>query len=222
MKMKNTSILALSLSLVSPGFAAVLITPTGVTSITDSSDLFKVGDGGLINNSLIGTPATLANYTTTTHVNVTSGSVGWVTADPAPAGGDYFGPGENNPNPVLTFALDQTYTLTDFVFWGYFNGGTGNEAKAFTLEFSTTGTSGTFSGTTPLTQPTAVGTGNPATLNFAAVNANAVRITITDNQGGIDRVGLGEVKFIGSAVPEPSSTALLGLGGLALILRRRK
>jgi hypothetical protein len=33
---------------------------------------------------------------------------------------------------------------------------------------------------------------------------------------------LTEVDFEGSAVPEPSTTALLGLGGLALILRRRK
>ena len=31
-----------------------------------------------------------------------------------------------------------------------------------------------------------------------------------------------EVDFEGSAVPEPTTTALLGLGGLALIMRRRK
>jgi hypothetical protein len=33
---------------------------------------------------------------------------------------------------------------------------------------------------------------------------------------------LTEIDFEGTAVPEPSTTALLGLGGLALILRRRK
>ena len=33
---------------------------------------------------------------------------------------------------------------------------------------------------------------------------------------------INEVEFTGTAVPEPATTALLGLGGLALILRRRK
>jgi hypothetical protein len=39
-----------------------------------------------------------------------------------------------------------------------------------------------------------------------------------DNRG----YKLDNVLFTGTAVPEPSSAALLGLGGLALILRRRK
>jgi hypothetical protein len=37
---------------------------------------------------------------------------------------------------------------------------------------------------------------------------------------GIGRAGMMSIEF--SAVPEPSSTALLGLGGLALMLRRRR
>ena len=41
------------------------------------------------------------------------------------------------------------------------------------------------------------------------------------NYGDSDYVGLSEIRF-SSAVPEPTTTALLGLGGLALILRRRK
>lgn len=38
----------------------------------------------------------------------------------------------------------------------------------------------------------------------------------------LDKWGLTELAIEGTAVPEPSSIALLGLGGLALILRRRK
>jgi len=37
-----------------------------------------------------------------------------------------------------------------------------------------------------------------------------------------DKWALTELAMEGTAVPEPSSTVLLGLGGLALILRRRK
>ncbi len=52
-------------------------------------------------------------------------------------------------------------------------------------------------------------------------NARLVRIQALDTHGSTG--GLAEVQFGGtSAVPEPSSIALLGLGGLALILRRRK
>jgi hypothetical protein len=43
----------------------------------------------------------------------------------------------------------------------------------------------------------------------------AIRIDGVGNEGVIDNVQV-------TAVPEPSTTALLGLGGLALILRRRK
>jgi len=43
-------------------------------------------------------------------------------------------------------------------------------------------------------------------------------VVITDIAGG----GVGRDTIILNVVPEPSSTALLGLGGLALVLRRRK
>ncbi len=42
-----------------------------------------------------------------------------------------------------------------------------------------------------------------------------VKYTATENGVGVE-----DIRF--SEVPEPSSTALLGLGGLALVLRRRK
>ena len=60
-------------------------------------------------------------------------------------------------------------------------------------------------------------------FGFSGVeDARYVALRPTSNFGG-DRYGLGEVRFADvTVVPEPSSAALLGLAGLALILRRRK
>lgn len=55
--------------------------------------------------------------------------------------------------------------------------------------------------------------GNDLVLRFANVSNNGG--DFNHNQTIIDNVSV-------TAVPEPSSTALLGLGGIALILRRRK
>ena len=55
-------------------------------------------------------------------------------------------------------------------------------------------------------------------IDYTRNYLNGVINTATFTIGG--ETGSGYVKF--SAVPEPSSAALLGLGGLALILRRRK
>ena len=49
-------------------------------------------------------------------------------------------------------------------------------------------------------------------------NARYVRVTTYSTDWSM----ISEVDFNGDAVPEPTTTALLGLGGLALILRRRK
>jgi len=196
--------------------AATLITPTSVTASAVTTEFFPASN--LINSSGLPSAPTIGDYATMSQTGTSDVSRAWVTNDPGAGGGDYFldGPG----NPVMTFDLGSALDLTDFVYWGYNNGGTGNEASDFTLTFSTDNVS--FGSSVAFDQSgSPMGLGAPATLSLGStINAQYVRVEMTDNQGGIDRVGLGEVRFI--AVPEPSSAALLGLGGLALILRRRK
>ena len=95
------------------------------------------------------------------------------------------------------------------------------------ISFSTNGGT-TFSNTlqdvafTPY--PLATTSATSETQTFAAVNGvTHIRLTDINNAGdpGDPYVGFSEIRF-GGAVPEPTTTALLGLGGLALILRRRK
>jgi hypothetical protein len=54
---------------------------------------------------------------------------------------------------------------------------------------------------------------------LAATEGEDLNLKITGSGAG---VGIDNVSLEVNAVPEPSSAALLGLGGLALILRRRK
>lgn len=58
-------------------------------------------------------------------------------------------------------------------------------------------------------------TGNAFIDDDSAVEPQTVKYTALENGVGVE-----DIRF--EAVPEPSSTALLGLGGFALILRRRK
>ena len=54
------------------------------------------------------------------------------------------------------------------------------------------------------------------------VTTSGIRLYITDPESSQNYVRFSEILVQGTAVPEPTTTALLGLGGLALILRRRK
>jgi len=60
-----------------------------------------------------------------------------------------------------------------------------------------------------------------STVALGGISAQYIGIEITSMHGVDDRMAIGQVEFT-AAVPEPTTTALLGLGGLALILRRRK
>ena len=59
------------------------------------------------------------------------------------------------------------------------------------------------------------------TATYMLYGVDALRFTY-DELSGTDRMVLQEIDVFGVAVPEPSSTALLGLSGLALLLRRKR
>lgn len=56
--------------------------------------------------------------------------------------------------------------------------------------------------------------------NLAASTGQTLRMTVADSDEAAPQAALASITY--DVVPEPSSTALLGLGGLALMLRRRR
>ena len=70
------------------------------------------------------------------------------------------------------------------------------------------------------------GSGQSNELNtyiiFDSVQSGATKIEVIGSNGNNSSWGFDEIEVYTGVVPEPSTTALLGLGGLALILRRRK
>ena len=192
--MKTSSCLAtasLALLLAAGSARALeIIHPSGVSSSTSPTDFFLAAhlvDGSGL--SLTPTPSSLG-----THAAV-SPSNAWVTQAYLP---DYYaGPGAL-PAPVLTFTLPSAKLVSELVIWGY---GNKNEAKDFEVTFSTDGT--TYGDTETVTSP-ALLSENALRLPFPGGThlATHVRVTVTDNfydggEGGGDRVGLGEVRFIG-------------------------
>ncbi|MCH5378293.1 MAG: hypothetical protein JJ992_30420, partial [Planctomycetes bacterium] len=177
-----------------PISSPLLLTPTAVSSITASGsqpDLYAVSR--LIDNSgLNGTPEE-NNYGQLTHANVNS-SNSWVTDDFFP---DYYTGG--GIVPQLTFDLGGVYNLSDLVVWNY--SVLGNATRQVQVEFSTDGVGGDFSDPVVIEVPQQAGVAHTLSLG-GTYEANAVRLTVTSNWTGFgaggDRVGLGEVKFVGT------------------------
>lgn len=159
---------------------------------------------------------------------------------------DYFDTGFGSTNqPSAIFDLGVDSFLSSIVLWQYQNDGgasfaVGNHTRTVTLQFNTSAQgTGSFSGpvTTLTMLPVTDGDGIPSNdlggINSAQVfglagMARYARLTITDNYrgfqgitGGGDRAGLGELRFVGEAVPEPGTAALGVLAGFTLLRRRR-
>jgi hypothetical protein len=195
-KFIKTAIVGLSLLAMSTNAVANFITADSVSSLNTAS-----------NNA----DALIENAIDTSYIA------------PSPAGG---GSGTSTWHSGLyntwTFDFDSAYTLDTAYIWDYY----GHSPTDWLLTFF-----GSANGVGPALFSHNFSTPNPApsahdsdlyTINFASV-ADVMSVTLqnvnTSVRGG---VGLAEVHFGGTAVPEPSTLAILGLGLLGLASRRFK
>ena len=203
--MKITYTLALAAGMIATANAAI-VSIDGLTSTSVPSNGTTLDRA--INGSGLSDPLTEANKYTVTHT-------GGLNLD-----NQYLS--DNTDGETFTFAFTNQ-TIGEILIWNYSQ----NDARG--LDAITKVEIDTGSGFTDLslslTLQTASAAGDKAQslgLGTAYTGVNAIRLTVAqaDTGGGESAGGFNEVAF--STVPEPSSAALLGLGGLALILRRRK
>jgi hypothetical protein len=194
--------------------AAILITPTGASSTTEIGATRNIGET-IDNTGLSGTGISV----TETH-SVNSGNSGsyWLSA----SGG--------NAAEVLTFDLGAAYNVDTIHQWLYTR--TGEEDRGiqtFDIAFSTdNGVSYTAAvsaaslGMSNFTEATIEPLPAQTRTFTEQTGVTHIRFSNITNFGDPNFIGLSEIKFEGTLVPEPSSTALLGLGALGLIIRRRR
>ena len=138
-------------------------------------------------------------------------------------------PGESTI--VVDFDLGETLPLNGFALWNsVFN--QSQSVSRFDLQLSNdpsfaVGVADVLSDALP-SLPATNNIGVGETFSFATTSAQYARFTIEANFNGDDatlngQIGVSEVAFSASAVPEPSAFAVLCLGGMGYVgMRRRK
>ncbi|WP_227021637.1 PEP-CTERM sorting domain-containing protein [Oceaniferula marina] len=191
--MKSTCAIALSFGMATAANAALTVA-TDVSQTTVNADLSLITQ----DNASDGAIASSLNDVWVTNSGFTSAVI------------------------TLELAGGDDVVVDGIAFWNYTPFDSGNGTATATIEFFNDGVSqGTATPFAPNQDST--GSNTPTQQNFviATQTADTAILTLSTNYGG-DRVGFNEIQFDTTAVPEPSSAALIGLGGLSLILRRRK
>lgn len=197
--------------------ATDLITPTAVTYTTlpnqeepsaglnDESNLIDAV--GMTQGGVAANP-TFANYLTIEQGPAAVNNNAWATTAPGGDLTDFFAQPTSTPQ-TFVFDLGGSYAVDGFVMWGYhFGVYNGNQAKGWTLEFSTDGGL-TYGSPVNIVLPyDTVNNRRSAETSFAARNANFIRATVTDNHFGSvingntvpggDRVGIAEIRMLGT------------------------
>jgi hypothetical protein len=147
------------------------------------------------------------------------------------AGGHNNGRFETTPDASdsVTYTFSSTVDLDGLLFWNYneyWNGNLYNDRGIVSSDITINHDGGSFTLQDVAFTQTPGGTSNTQTsvaqqISFGSDFMGVTSVVfddITSTSGA--QTGWQEIAF--TAVPEPSSSALLGLGGLALMLRRRR
>ena len=199
---------AASVFLASSLHAATIVTPVNVTSVGGTihqSALSQVYDNSGLSADL-DNGANVPSVLPTHENDYGNVSVRWIGL----------------PSSV-TFDLGSVMTIEDIIFYNYSETGENDRGiSSVMVEVSSNGSTYTSAGSLSFAIADTGATFAGEIVSFEQTNVSHVRFTnfVNHSSGSDNIVGFSEIRF--TSVPEPSSAALLGLGGLALILRRRK
>jgi hypothetical protein len=130
-------------------------------------------------------------------------------------------------NSVVEFYLDTTvntlgYNITNINTYAAWSD-TGRDAQQYTISYSVVGSADWVSYdsvTHNETNPGGDGIISLVTWSMNWTGVDAVKFVAPDNVEN-NGVGLGEIDVIGTAVPEPATMMLLGLGALAVLKKKK-
>jgi hypothetical protein len=193
--------------------AATIITPTSATSTTS-----------------IGGTRTIAAAIDSTGLSG-GGTSGDILSENHDGGGLNTHWLSNTTSETVTFDLGGTFDLNTIYLWAYNRPERNRGVRTFDIAFSTNGGVSYSAAVTADSLGLAdfiIGTSSGGDISSAQTRdittqtgVTNIRLTNISNFGDSARIALPEIRF-GNSVPEPTSSALLGLGGLGLLIRRRR
>ena len=169
--------------------------------------------------------------TITSGVTKISDALTYVALPAGTAGGHNNGRFETPPDASdsVTYTFSSTVDLDGLLFWNYneyWNGNLYNDRGIVSSDITINHDGGSFTLQDVAFTQTPGGTSNTQTsvaqqISFGSDFMGVTSVVFDDiTSTSTGQTGWQEIAF--TAVPEPSSSALLGLGGLALMLRRRR